>query len=141
MKRVPLKRKRATSRRTTSPRCVVQRCGKRATHDQWCLTHATRKADTMFSLWARKDMPWCAKCGATERLQWAHVHSRRYKAIRWHRHNYVILDARCHAYFTHHPLEWEQWCRTEGVPWDWLRECALNNPPMDPVEVIRSLGG
>jgi hypothetical protein len=104
------------------------------------LTHATRRADTMMSKHVREGAR-CARCGSDKALQWAHVFSRRYRAIRWAPENCFVLCARCHAYFTHHPAEWEQWCRDMGVDWDGLRHRALNDPPQDPADIIHWLGG
>ena len=141
MKRSGIKRTRSTPRRTTRPRCTTQRCKKAATNGTWCLTHATRRADTMMSKHVRELQPYCERCGATTALQWAHIFSRKYRSVRWSKDNYKILDARCHAYFTHHPAEWEQWCRDEGVDWDGLRVRALNDPPQDPLDIIHWLKG
>jgi hypothetical protein len=62
-------------------------------------------------------------------LQWAHVHSRSYKAIRHDARNAVVLCAGHHTYFTHHPLEWEQWCRDNEIDWDGLRIEAIERGP------------
>lgn len=83
----------------------------------------------------------CRRCGSTFDLQWAHVHSRRYLAIRWDRDNSMALCRGDHMYFTNRPLEWEQWCRSTGTPWDVLRDRALTRQPMDPMTVIEGLGG
>ena len=139
MKRSPMPRKRATKRRTTSPRCAKQRCGKPARDLGLCKTHLIHEADLLMSKRRREEHPWCQACGDTKTLQWAHVHSRRYHSIRWLRANSVVLCAACHTRYTHHPLEWEQWCRDQGIDWDGLRVRALHGPPMDPADVIREL--
>lgn len=51
----------------------------------------------------------CVRCLSTHRLQCAHIVSRRYRATRWDLDNAVCLCAKCHTYFTHRPLEWDQW--------------------------------
>lgn len=44
-------------------------------------------------------------------LQCAHGISRRYRAVRWDRRNAWSFCQACHMYFTHHPLEWDEWLR------------------------------
>jgi 5-methylcytosine-specific restriction endonuclease McrA len=50
----------------------------------------------------------CASCGTSERLQCAHVVSRRYLGVRYSIDNAMCLCAACHLRYTHRPLEWEQ---------------------------------
>lgn len=59
-------------------------------------------------------------------LQCAHVFSRSYLATRFERMNAVCLCAAHHVYFTHRPLEWEDWCREElgSAVYDELRRTA-----------------
>lgn len=66
------------------------------------------KADTLFSKFIRRTGT-CARCGAVDRLQCAHIVSRRYLSTRWDEDNAVSLCSGCHIYMTHRPLEWEQW--------------------------------
>jgi hypothetical protein len=74
--------------------------------------------------------------------QWAHVHSRSYKAIRHDPRNAVVLCAAHHAYFTHRPLEWEQWCRDHDIAWDKLRIEALERgPSWSLAETLERLSG
>lgn len=147
MKRsAPLPKKRKTKRRTTSPRCDRQRCTRpqAGITEQLvglCKTHLVREADRLMSLHVRSEVGQCQACGSTQTLQWAHVHSRRYLAIRWDRENSTCLCARCHAFFTHKPLEWEEWCHDQGIPWVTLRMRALNGAPMDPLRIIAELAG
>ena len=58
-------------------------------------------------------------------MQWCHVHSRSYHAIRHDPRNAIAMCAAHHAYFTHHPLQWETWCREHGIPWGDLRLDAI----------------
>ena len=62
--------------------------------------------DRVFSLLVRS-VGCCQSCGATERLQCAHVVSRRYLGVRFAFDNAMCLCAACHMRFTHRPLEWE----------------------------------
>lgn len=81
----------------------------------------------------------CRYCGSGQDLQWAHVLSRRYRAVRWDRDNSMALCRPHHMMFTTNPARWEQWCRDVGVPWDELRVKALTGPPMQPLFVIERL--
>jgi hypothetical protein len=65
-------------------------------------------------------------------LQCAHIISRSYKTIRTDLRNAVALCAGHHTYFTHRPLEWEDWVRESyGTLWDELREAALRGAVPD----------
>lgn len=74
-------------------------------------------------------------------LQCCHIRSRRYMAIRWLRRNAVCMCAAHHLYFTHHPLEWEDFIIGLRGPneYDELRRLGLTQPPQDPFEVIERL--
>lgn len=102
---------------------------------------ANRKADLLFAKHIRESASMCFAMGieptaCNGNKQCCHVMSRRYRAIRWNEDNAVAMCAAHHMYFTHNPLEWEQFCRDEGIDWDDLRHCALTCPPMDPFDVI-----
>lgn len=153
MKRTAVLKRRATPRRTTSPRCSVQRCDRRANAGQWCKTHAERKADAMFSAYIRNRDGGCiaqtrswlgAEFSCAGPLQCAHLISRRYHATRFDPLNAVALCAAHHRWLDTHPLEKDEQCR-EWVPgykeWDDLRHAALYDPPADPVAVIAWLEG
>lgn len=101
-----------------------------------CAVHA---ADQLFGRHVRQRGV-CANCHTDADLQWCHVHSRRYKAIRWTDANSVCLCASCHLVFTLSPAEWEQWCRDHGIDWDGLRISALTLPPQDPMEIVEEFG-
>lgn len=110
-------------------------------------TQAVKKADALFSKEVRS-VGYCeaqiyppVKCNGN--LQCCHIRSRRYRAVRWLRENAVCMCAAHHLYFTHHPLEWEEFAQALRGPmrFDRLREMALNNPPMDPFDVIERLSG
>lgn len=67
-------------------------------------------ADRLFSL-AVRATGFCEECGSIEHLQCAHVHSRSYSATRVDFRNAVCLCRSCHMFFTHRPIEWEEWAR------------------------------
>lgn len=52
-----------------------------------------------------RDNNTCQRCGANERIQWAHIHTRRVKSLRWRAENSLALCAGCHLHWHHHPLE------------------------------------
>lgn len=85
------------------------------------------KADRLFSI-AVRSVGLC-ESGRIEHkgpLQCAHGFSRRYLATRWTRENAFCLCAGCHVFYTHRPLEWDNWLRDRlGVRyWD-VRAGAL----------------
>jgi 5-methylcytosine-specific restriction endonuclease McrA len=49
----------------------------------------------------------CQRCGARERLQCAHIVSRRYMGVRHAFDNAMCLCQGCHMFMTYRPLEWE----------------------------------
>ena len=59
-------------------------------------------------------------------LQWCHVWSRSYHAIRHDPRNAIVMCAAHHMYMTTHPAQWEQWCRDHNLAWDELRIEALH---------------
>lgn len=114
-----------------TPRCSTHKCSKPARVHAWCNTHAMRELDKRARAIVMERDKVCRAASPFDwnvcrgPLQWAHVHSRRYHAIRHDPRNAVVLCAGHHAYYTHRPLEWEQWCRENGIPWDELRTEAL----------------
>lgn len=101
---------------------------------------AKQTADKWFSLIVRARGP-CLKCGTPHNLQCAHVFSRRYTAVRWDERNAVPLCRGCHVYFTHRPIEWEDWIvATIGMDvYNSLRITARDGPPMDLEAVLDAM--
>lgn len=131
--------------RTKGTACVAgRRCIAEYTyHDdrsdrdyRYCPKHY---ADRLMADAVKREEMCCRYCGTQRDLEWAHVLSRRYLAVRWDRRNSMALCRTHHYMFTVNPLKWEQWCRDIGVPWDDLRHDALNRPKMQPVFVIERL--
>lgn len=54
----------------------------------------------------------CYRCMSTERLQWAHVFSRRYRWLRWDLSNSMALCAGCHLWWHHNPPAATAWLNT-----------------------------
>lgn len=50
----------------------------------------------------------CEHCGATEQLQWCHIHTRSIGKLRYEPKNYVCLCASCHRHFHNKPLQFTQ---------------------------------
>lgn len=95
-------------------------------------------ADELFSKIIRLRDGCCRKCGSSEYLQCAHGFSRSYRAVRWDEINAFALCRGCHTYFTHHPLEWDEWLLDEwgeGV-YRQVRQRALRDPNPDLAEIV-----
>lgn len=121
MKRSPLIRKTALRKKRLAPRRVAARCKVRGCKRRWslnvqvtegaethlepyCLTHAKKEADRLFSL-AVRAVGRCQRCGATDGLQCSHFISRRYLGTRYDFRNAECLCLRCHKFLTERPLE------------------------------------
>lgn len=96
--------------------------------------------DRLFSVLTRAGGE-CVHCGATERLQCAHGFSRRYRNVRWDSRNAFCLCQGCHLFFTHRPLEWDEWLRDRWGEdlYAELRALALSIAKVDLDEVRAAL--
>ena len=86
----------------------------------------------------------CRRCGTTEGLQCAHIVSRRYSGTRFSRDNAMCLCARCHMYFTHRPLEWDEYVTSlmgESAYADLKRRAIGFQGPLDRRAVAHELYG
>lgn len=57
----------------------------------------------------------CTNCGKTRPsvvIECAHGFSRTYRGTRWDEANAWALCSGCHKFYTHRPIEWEDWMRT-----------------------------
>lgn len=102
-------------------------------------------ADSLWSQIIRRPGA-CVICGQRERLQGAHGFSRRYHATRHDLRNGFCLCSGHHVYFTHRPLEWDEWLRFEwGTVWNQaglyeeLRFKALANEKQDLDLTVKAL--
>lgn len=66
-------------------------------------------------------------------LQWAHGFGRGYPATRWDPRNSWCLCAGCHMYYTHRPIEWEDWmvARLSEPVYRELRDLARDGVRVD----------
>ena len=102
-------------------------------------TRLLKQCDTLFSLLVRSAGR-CSNCGKSEFLQCAHGFSRRYRAVRFDTRNAWPLCRGCHVYFTHRPLEWDEWMRSElGDLYEVLRDLALHGKNPDLATVRQNL--
>jgi hypothetical protein len=98
------------------------------------------KADALFSLVVRSPGR-CVICGTTERLQCAHGFSRRHRNTRWDERNAWPMCAAHHQFFTHRPLEWDEWMLAQmgaDVYWE-VRRLALSTEKVDLSAVLARL--
>lgn len=111
-------------------------------------THSqlVKRADAIFGALVRS-VGFC-ESGRTKHagpLQCAHGFSRRYEATRWTRANAWCLCAGCHVYYTHRPLEWDEWMRVRldlvRTGWDYeaLRYRAIWGGKQDMEQVLAGL--
>lgn len=102
-----------------------------------------KRADAMFSLKVRS----IGRCQADDGrpckgvLQCAHLFSRRYRAVRWTDDNAVSLCAGHHLYYTHRPIEWDNWMQNRLTlnRYEELRHLALTGGKPDMAEVLSRL--
>lgn len=89
-------------------RCVVHRVEIKSMK-KLNKTSLKKKADTVFSLWMRKTIPYCQaqglhlKCSTT--LQNAHIVTRGNMTLRYHSANCLVLCSAHHFWFHRYPLE------------------------------------
>ncbi len=69
---------------------------------------AKGKCDAIFSKIIRKRNI-CERCGSKDWLQTSHIISRRFSATRTDIENAQCLCAKCHRFFTDHPVEFGRW--------------------------------
>lgn len=95
-----------------------------------------QQADRIFSKYVRERD---GECQAKDEifpckgnLQCAHILSRRYATTRCHQLNAIALCASHHIYWTHRPLEWEDWIK-DRYPgrWEALRRAAIFGGKVD----------
>lgn len=103
-------------------------------------TQQRNMADGLFSKLIRS-VGRCENCGGVEFLQCAHGFSRRYRATRWDEANAWALCRACHVYFTHRPIEWDEWMRERLGPelYEVIRQQALTGKGPDPAVLIPHL--
>ena len=103
-------------------------------------TQLLKKCDATFGKVVRS-CGRCDACGFTDHIQCAHGFSRSYRSVRWDRRNAFPLCRSCHVYYTHRPLQWDQYLRDAwGEPlYALLRHLALTGPNPDLTETLARL--
>ena len=99
-------------------------------------------ADSLFRDIIRgRDKSICQNCKSSYNPQVAHIISRRYHTTRWDINNALILCSKCHARWTYHPLEWEQWIikRIGQSEYEALKREALSYEKINYKELITQL--
>lgn len=92
IRRKPINRGKKTSKRRKSRLALRKECDRR------------------FALAIKQRDNWqCVICGRTTGVQCAHIISRRYGSVRFLLGNAVTLCAQHHMFYTHRPLEWDEW--------------------------------
>lgn len=83
----------------------------------------------------------CIECGSTSNVQAAHCIGRAYRKVRHDPRNGVPLCAHHHVFWTHRPLEWDDWLRAHWGQelYDEMRDLALNGPRVDLKKTIENL--
>jgi hypothetical protein len=153
VRRTPLRAKRPTPRRRGAA-CSVRGCHRRPRLLGICQTHAVARADRVIAAFVKKRDGGCVVVWGTLKrlgrpiqhgggLQWSHLISRRYHATRWNPDASVAMCAAHHVWFTHHPLEFEDWrafwCGPSGL--EMLKRMALSSERPDLEQIITTYGG
>jgi len=117
MKRSALTRKtqlvRKPPKKRTRPRpCSWGRCRSAtarvvlAGDERYCVAHARKVADKLVGDAVKLRDRRCVSCGATESLQYAHVHSRGMRYIQYDLDAALTLCSGCHYKYTMRPALW-----------------------------------
>ena len=70
---------------------------------------AKGKCDKLISAILRLHHSSCERCGSRDWLQTSHIIGRKFSATRTDLSNLQLLCAKCHRYFTDHPVEFTRW--------------------------------
>lgn len=102
----------------------------------------TKKLDTLFSKKVR-ELGYCERCGKTEWLNTCHIHSRRYRQIRWSWLNVLCLCAGCHRWSHDNPMEFADFVKTKRRPKE-LEELIIKKREIGKLDyetVLKQIGG
>lgn len=106
-------------------------CGKPAVIQDWCRSHAADEADRRFRVLVKLRDPHCRARRNRECLvmttDCAHIFTRWRWQTRWDPDNAVGLCRRCHAWYTDHPNQWEEWVITVVFEGDAVAYGHLDN--------------
>lgn len=97
--------------RTAVPRCSTRGCKYIASQPSGlCRKHLKAECDRLFSLHIRnRGTCESGRPNHNGNLQCAHGFSRRYLTVRWNPNNAWAFCGGCHVFYTHHPIEWDDW--------------------------------
>lgn len=97
--------------RTAAPRCSTRGCKYVASQPSGlCRKHLKAECDRLFSLHIRnRGTCESGRPNHNGNLQCAHGFSRRYLSVRWNPNNAWAFCGGCHVFYTHHPIEWDDW--------------------------------
>lgn len=97
--------------RTAAPRCSTRGCKYIASQPSGlCRKHLKAECDRLFSLHIRnRGTCESGRPNHNGNLQCAHGFSRRYLTVRWNPNNAWAFCGGCHVFYTHHPIEWDDW--------------------------------
>ncbi len=97
--------------RTAAPRCSTRGCRYIASQPSGlCRKHLKAECDRLFSLHIRnRGTCESGRPNHNGSLQCAHGFSRRYLTVRWNPNNAWAFCGGCHVFYTHHPIEWDDW--------------------------------
>lgn len=83
----------------------------------------------------------CSNCGRREMIQCAHGFTRAYHATRWDERNAFPLCKGCHLFFTHRPIQWDDWLRSRwgDALYEELRMLAVSHARVDKDALLAEL--
>lgn len=108
-------------------------------------TRATvAQCDKVFGLLVRgpADNPHpCVNCGTRLNIQCAHGFTRAYHSTRWDTRNAFPLCKGCHLFFTHRPIQWDDWLRARWGDelYNELRLLAVSHARVDKDALLAEL--
>ena len=129
---------------TVTPERIVTAIPKPKKRKKTARRNYSAQADVLFSKLVRAK-GYCELAGTdTVRcngpLQCMHIFSRRYRNTRWDFLNAFCGCAAHHTYYTHRPIEWDDYLRLHrSHTYSMLRAKALSTAKVDPKEVLVSL--
>jgi hypothetical protein len=112
-----------------------------------CQTHAIARADRLVADFVKARDRGCVVVWPGTKhgggLQWSHLIRRNYHSTRWDPQASVAMCAAHHVWFTHHPLEFDEWTTFWLGPgaYSGLKYKALEGARPDLEQIITTYGG